>query len=347
MTFFSSFSSRAGSFSSLSRNTMISISECLYEKSPRANEPNKTTAFISLILCNSFFNDSNNCSNWCFIASFTSILLSFLYGLSSLFVVDFTGWPRVTPYSIGGLAPLGYNHNMVAEALVAIIPISFYLWVKEIDLIKKKFKQIGLILMVLATLLTLSRAAWLSLILQAIIAVWYYRNEIKKWKYFSAVAFVVIAVSSAYMLTFLFGSSIVKSSNEARFEATKLAFFYTLRSPVIGHGPGSFLKIAESTTVMNLEFGQALDAHGMVQKVLVEEGIVGLVLFLLFLISIVYKVTRWEKDAEGDGKDLARAIACMTLGVILFQFFNTSYFSGIMWMPLGVALVAIKNWIKV
>ena len=96
-----------------------------------------------------------------------------VFGLSSLFMVEQTGWLRVVPYSIFGFAPLGFNHNLVAEALTALIPISAYVAYMESDKECKQIYSVGVALMIFTVLLTLSRAGWLALMLQAGIFVYF------------------------------------------------------------------------------------------------------------------------------------------------------------------------------
>jgi hypothetical protein len=40
--------------------------------------------------------------------------------------------------------------------------------------------------------------------------------------------------------------------------------------------------------------------------------------------------------------ELSRLLFVMVVGAIIFQLFNTSYFISVMWLPIGVGLVAVK-----
>lgn len=277
-----------------------------------------------------------------------------LFGLSSLFVVQSTGWVRIQPYGIGSFAPLGFNHNLIAEVLVALLPLGLWLMWEEKSKIKKRraeaipeesglfnFYVIGTGLMLLVTLGTLSRAAWVTLFVQALALLFLFREQGKilfeKVKHLVLPAIFFVCVILSYMALFL-TSNVVSSSDSARVEVTKIVLFYAERAPWFGYGPGSFIPVLTETYVHTIEFGDPLDAHGMIQKVLLEEGIVGLALFGLFLFSILLLLFRKQKQSTDV---LPKMLFVMVLGAMVFQLFNTSYFTSVMWMPLGVALTSL------
>ena len=261
-----------------------------------------------------------------------------LFGLSSLFFVSHTGWLRIVPYSIGSFAPLGINHNLLAQVLVAILPLGFWLVLEKKE---KNWYVFGTGLILLVALGTLSRAAWLSLFAQMLAFFFLFQNQfkslLKKLTNTFLPLFLLVGVIVMYMVVFL-NSSIVASSDNSRLEVTKIVWFYAKRAPLLGYGPGSFIPIIQDTYVHTIEFGEALDAHGMIQKVLLEDGVLGLLFFGLFLISVLFLLYKSQKENEFL---VSKFMFIMAVGVIVFQFFDTSYFNSIMWMPLGVALVSV------
>ncbi len=265
-----------------------------------------------------------------------------LYGLSSLFVVAQSGWLRVTPYSLFGLAPLGFNHNQIAEVLVAIAPIGVFL--SRVFPHRRKMYMWGTSLIVATALLTFSRAAWLTLILQAVVGGYIYKEKAKEWVHCRAGWFIfsaaLIACVSGLMFIFL-QSGTVQSSTSARMETTRAVLFYFQKSPLIGYGPGMYLHIVGTTWALVQEFGEPLDAHGVIQKVLSETGFVGLGLMFTFFGLCLYRLFAIERSSAGLDKYLFTALLLSAGGAVFFQLFNTSYFSGVMWMPVGVALCAM------
>lgn len=270
-----------------------------------------------------------------------------LYGLSSLFVVASDGFPRVTPYPIFGITPLGVNHNLLAEPLVALVPVSIFL---ALLAFKKKSEWFGLlrivsIFMVVMTLLTLSRAAWLALSIEAAIFAYYNRDVAHVWwkrlmarRWIVALAALPIVV---YMGIFL-NSSIVSSSNESRQTMLDIVRYYVIRSPWIGFGPGTFLEIMGETAVFIIEYGDPLDSHGFLQKVLLENGVVGLVLFCIVLWTVFRAIAKRQKSGDTIPSYLGQFVYMMAAGAVIFQLFNTSYFLSTMWLPIGVALTSMR-----
>jgi hypothetical protein len=272
-----------------------------------------------------------------------------LFGLSSLFVVTGSGWMRIQPYGIGSFTPLGVNHNLLAEVLIAIIPIGLYL----ISLVKtenteESLKRInrlilGTGLMLVVALGTLSRAAWVSLFSEAVVFFVLFQDQFQiLWKKIKKSLFLPVCVMLSLMMVYMgifLNSSVVASSDSSRVEVTKMVLFYVARSPLFGYGPGSFVPMIQDTYVHTVEFGDALDAHGFIQKIGMEEGTLGLFFFGAFLFSIFLLLFLRQKET----KNLSpKFLLVMLTGVVVFQLFNTSYFNSVMWLPLGLALVSLR-----
>lgn len=260
-----------------------------------------------------------------------------VYGVASFFVLDQSGWIRALPFSINGFAPLGYNHNQMAEALVAILPIGVWFALSAKDILGRRLALYASILIGLIALLTLSRAAWIAIICQIIIlGVYLYQLRGKRMfeRRITGSILLILVPVLLYMATFL-TSSVVISSTSARLDAVKIATFYWQQSPLFGYGPGSFIWLLSDTAFYTMEYGDPLDAHGFVQKIFVEEGLVGAVAFIAFLVWILWFI--WTAQVHKEHRELAITLFIMASGAMIFQLFNTSYFNGVMWMPLGIA----------
>ncbi|TAN32499.1 hypothetical protein EPN28_04615 [Patescibacteria group bacterium] len=270
--------------------------------------------------------------------------LTAIFGLASLVVAPQQEWFRVTPFSIGGFAPLGYNHNLIAEVLVAIIPLGIYLAARARQQgARCNFfvYAIGVLLMLLAEFLTLSRAGWVAIFSQIAMTLFLFRGYLPvyvreiKGEILAAGVLAVVFIT-LYMGAFL-TSSIVSNSNSSRVFSTKIVLFYAARSPLFGYGPGMYIRVLGDTWDWFSEYGDPLEAHGFMQKILLEEGLVGLTLFLIFVSYLIYFL--WKRAART--RDLMlTATVISVFGAIIFQVFNTSYFNSVMWMPIGVALAA-------
>jgi hypothetical protein len=131
------------------------------------------------------------------------------------------------------------------------------------------------------------------------------------------------------------------SSTENRILLTEIAFEAFKEKPLIGYGNGEFVNLVSENIRFRAKYGEPLDSHGMLQKLLVENGIIGLSAWLFLLLYLArtaflalkryYPKLKWMLPfclAAGGG--------------LFFQFFNTSYFKGRVWLPIVLFLIAIK-----
>ncbi|PIR76641.1 MAG: hypothetical protein COU32_01065 [Candidatus Magasanikbacteria bacterium CG10_big_fil_rev_8_21_14_0_10_42_10] len=253
------------------------------------------------------------------------------------------GWPRVEPFAVFGIAPLGYNHNMIAEVLVALLPFSVYMAYRE-ERRDMKILYMVLSMVVFSTiLLTLSRAAWVVLFVYSIAILFFFKKELRQHLAVAVSRFLVplgilIVLSIGYMSVFL-GSHVVASSNSARLVTTQIALFYTKQQPILGYGPGMFIPLLTDTSLFALDFGDALDAHGIILKLVIETGIFGMITMGMFLWTVLHAVYMQAKKNEDV---LLTVLFFSASGAVMFQLFNTSYFNSHMWFPIGLALAGYQ-----
>jgi hypothetical protein len=256
------------------------------------------------------------------------------YGFASLFLAEHAGYIRVEPFGLFGIFPLGHNHNLIGEALVSIFPLALY---QSYKYYYKRMYIYGTIFIGVITLLTLSRAAWIAFTIQ--IGVLLLNKSIrekiifytKKWKY---LLFIVFGMIVLYMTLFL-GTNIVSGSTESRVFTTEVSLFYFKEAPLLGNGPGSYLHISNNTKAIVLEYGEALDAHGILQKLILETGILGVISFCIFLGYIF--MSFWKQRQVSH---LHSVLIASAVGAIIFQFFNTSYFGSVMWLSIGLVIAS-------
>lgn len=256
-------------------------------------------------------------------------------------VID--GWPRAIPFGFFGIAPFGYNHNMIGEILVSLIPIGVYFSFLHQDKEKRELYQYGTIAMITVAMLTLSRSAWLVLGIDALLfGLFFYRSAVPFVKKIfakipSAVA-IFLFILLCYMTLFL-GSSVVSSSNDARWAMTEISLFYIKQNALFGVGPNMFIPVLQDTELFVSNFGDPLDAHGTIQKVFFEEGLLGgtlFFLFFMFLFKDLFVVAKKNQDL------LLLTFFFVALSAFTFQLFSTSYFNANLWFPIGISFAALQ-----
>jgi hypothetical protein len=120
----------------------------------------------------------------------------------------------------------------------------------------------------------------------------------------------------------------VDNSTLLRVILTERGIGYVSASPILGHGPGSFDRLFEADT------GRAgVAAHDDLLLFAVEEGIPGLVLYVLVLGLIAWRLRPWRLRS-----DLLGAVATGTLVTLLAltlgaAFHNPTYFPELMVIP--------------
>ncbi len=277
---------------------------------------------------------------WCWLGVVVSV-----FGLSSLIFAPQSGWLRVRPYAVvGQFAPFGYNHNLIAEVLVALIPAGAYLAYKAFKEKKGSLRAYlcATGIMIFVTLLTLSRAGWLALATEMLVAGYFFWREFKHHiENNKNVIMVLLAVAGAVLFVYMgifLRSTTVSDSNLARLQMADIMFFYVRESPWWGYGPGMHITIFENTRAYLLEYGEVLDAHGFMQKILLEEGIFGLATFLIFIGYVLWFLWKHILHAKEELKPLHVLGFATVAAMLVFQLFNTSYFTGVLWLPIGVSL---------
>jgi O-antigen ligase len=266
--------------------------------------------------------------------------------------------PRAKPIAICGWAPLGFNHNALAELLITIIPLNWLLIILNKNETIKKVLLLILILMISILLLTFSRTGWICLFLE-ILLFWYfiYREQTKKlFKKIPSLALLILPIAFIFFLLMfqLLTSSVGWQANENRLFLNEISYEAFLNHPIIGNGAGTFVSLVRANPAYILEYGQPLDSHGVIQKIAVESGILGLIAFLAFVFYILRKLflaytachsrARLQRcsNCGQEGGNLLFAFFVIALASFIFQLFSTSYFIANFWLPIGIGLATVK-----
>ncbi len=269
-----------------------------------------------------------------------------LQGLVSL-VVD-QGWSigslqRARPLPVFGVYPIGSNHNVLAEWLVVAAPFALALAAWTHERVVRRWLYAVAALCTLTALLTFARSAWIALgveLLMLCATIW--RPVCKRLlRLLQRGLWLPIAPIVGYMAWFSLRQE-VASSTDARAMLTGIAWQWFSAHPFVGAGAGTFLSRVDGTWSYRLLFGGAMDAHGVIQKLLAETGILGVTAYALVSVVIarlaVHIVQRlgW---AHRIGAGVMYAAVGMS-GAWVYQLFNTTYWSAKLWLPIGLFFAA-------
>lgn len=270
-----------------------------------------------------------------------------VYGAISLLVNEpFWGvWRRVSPFSFGDMFPVGPNHNQLAEVLIYSAPFTWFMS-RQTQGQTHKWWVIATFALIATALLTFARTAWIAIFVQGVVMYRLLqprgiRERIIEWW----PLLVGIVGISVYMTVFT-ASDLVASSTATRLDLTRISLHQFTKTPFLGNGIGTFLPSISNSYVFQIEYGGGVEAHGFIQKLLFETGIIGLALFSFFFAYILANlVLLHRKQMEGYYKDLLATATLALLGTFVYQIFNTSYFSPKLWFLVGFAcIVWYGNW---
>ncbi len=248
---------------------------------------------------------------------------------------------RAVPWDFFGLYPLGSNHNQVAEILIVAIPIAYIILNLVQSTIKKKLVFLSILFMILITLLTFSRSGWLALGLEFILfVVMQYRHNLKQIVKYLLAIFTLLLPLIIYMLVFS-QQSFVSTSTENRAMVAEMAYQVFRDHPIIGQGPATLNQIISRDFFYIVEYGEYVDAHGFLQQVGAEQGILGLLTFLSLIGYLFYQLFKvLNKKYDFYWQIIIKSCFIYSCGLLLFEAFQTSYYNAKMWLPFGLALMA-------
>jgi O-antigen ligase len=272
-------------------------------------------------------------------------MLAAVNGFFSLFFVDATSQfiRRAHPLPMLGVPVLGDNHNLLAELLCATVMMTLAL----VSLVKtprmKRLLTAAAAFQFLIGLLTFSRTGWIVFAIEGLlIAVLEYRDVLRKRLSLILMAAVVL-IPLGYVMATISASNVATSSNSTRLALLEIATDVFLASPLVGSGAGTFVDRVGSAYVFRLEYGQPLDAHGFLQKLAAETGLLGLLAFAFVCAMLARRAYEGlRKLPEGPIRLAAVYLTAGALGAIVYQLFNTNYWTGKMWLPIGIMLAGYR-----
>jgi O-antigen ligase len=277
------------------------------------------------------------------IALLASTVVVVASGYLSLYGQDWhNSFYQITSINWWGIYPFGDNHNVIAEFLNVgvFLILGVKILVKSARV--KRFLDIFFVLTVLAIILTFSRAAWITLALQGLIYAGYYlrlKNYQAKQLIIAAVILLVLISPLAWKMSQFQQSN--ASSTDSRWLLTEISWQAFLDKPYLGYGSGEFINLVNNNIRFIAKYGAPIDSHGFLQKILVENGLFGLAAWLFILVYLVKKCYQSLKKYQTANPWLL-PLWLAGIGGLFFQFFNTSYYQGKVWLPIALALTATR-----
>ena len=280
-------------------------------------------------------------------------LSSSITGISSRYAKEVLGFPRIQSTFIEPL----YFANYLLIPLI----LSYFFLFKKIDPKKNMFFILSFLLFLICIFLTFSKGAALSIFIILLgLVLFQLRSILNKnnIKYLLLIIIFIISISwgafnilrskpdfekvytKAYNI--ITGASITE-----RQEAYLIALEAFENNPVLGIGVGGFGPYFSGYPIHPPDFGWSI-VNNQYLEVLAENGILGFVSFMIFLISIFYySIFAYRKTRDIFLRNILLALNFAFLGVLIqYMTFSTLYIMHI-WFLIGLILatqnLALKN----
>lgn len=228
--------------------------------------------------------------------------------------------------SISGLTP---NHKTLAVGLSTALP----LLIGRRGSAPGRPIDLAVALSLAAIGLSASKTAW---IIAAFSVAWFLpRSRPLSTRPRLILPALVLAVALAYYAPVLLGSRAMLDAARSRHSLNERAWSMFSAHPLIGSGTGMNV-LVEQVTFPHYRVN-GVDAHGVIQKVGSETGLLGLIGYGWFSLSCLGAARRrWQEDGgdfSGTGYGAVGCIAALQVSLLL----STETFSQTWWIPFAVS----------
>lgn len=237
------------------------------------------------------------------------------------------------------------NPNSLGMFLMISLPIFTYFFLTSNTKFEKGINFTFILLIIILAIFTFSRAAWLGMLVFIMCILYYIKKILFKFTFISSIILLIMLFSSPFMMELL---RLSEDPFTYRDRIWQIGLENFSDSKIIGKGFGTTQQIMSNKFVLKRfdvsEYHLGKHFHNIYVEILCETGLIGLLLFALFLISISYKFIKKIKNTQNKEKIFAISIYALFIGVIFHGFFESMLFSSgnvsniILWSLIGLAL---------
>ncbi|GIV27836.1 MAG: hypothetical protein KatS3mg027_1650 [Bacteroidia bacterium] len=208
------------------------------------------------------------------------------------------------------VTPFYNDHTAYGAALALFLPPTVALFMIEKNLLKKVILICLSLLLIIATILSFARAAWIGIIAALLVLITLLLKIKFRTLLISFISIIVIIFSFSEELLILMGKNKTDSegsfyenivstyniqndaSNLERINRWNCAIRMFLDKPIFGFGPGTYqffyapYQISREKTIISTNFGTGGNAHSEYLGPLAEEGLPGLLIVFILLLSV-------------------------------------------------------------
>jgi len=260
------------------------------------------------------------------------------------------------------------NPNAYAQVLITIIPLALERLWHERKTILRLVATLSLIMCVLTVTFTYSRGGFLSMLVAVGFFFAMFRPRILPLFLTVGIVFAVLQflpagylnrISTVVQLTSSNQSLVADPSFRGRMSENSAAIGMFLDNPLLGVGVGNYpVNYQDYAREIGLEARrEARTPASLYLEILSEQGVIGIVTFLLFLLYLFVNgfraIRRFTANGLIEESFLMKALIAGVLGYLVAAYVKNSAYANVFWALLGVTLGAIhlsyaqisKKWI--
>jgi O-antigen ligase len=262
-------------------------------------------------------------SSWLIVVSIEALAAGVPCGGMSL-ALWAAGWPS-TPEPVPGIVA---NHKALA---IGLAPVVALLWLARpaLDARARRLATFAAVFSVVVVALALSRTALATLLAVSPLLVPTSRWRVSPNRLAALAALVLAAMA---IVPFVLANPYMQDALASRQSLNLRAWDMCSGAPMLGRGPGSSIGWPVPAADARIA---GIDAHGVVQKLASEFGILGLGAWCAFAVALGRRV--WPSTRPGT-PPLERAAAVAVVALHLNLLLSTETFHAPHWVPLGLAL---------
>ncbi|HEX37547.1 MAG TPA: hypothetical protein ENG70_01610 [Candidatus Cloacimonetes bacterium] len=239
----------------------------------------------------------------------TSFLFSIIPGM--IFQIQYTNFSDFRRLVLGWA-----NANYLASYMLIIIGFCIYVWKQATKKWKRYLSLISMILSIIFLVWTQSRGALLSLVIISVLSFFIHSiiRRSKKFIAISSILFALIIVGSIVAFRLVRPQTVIFRSRIYQADLSYLKDHW-----LIGSGIGTFMHEYPQYRFVDYKLLGQEDvishAHNEIIEIFAESGIIGLILFLIFLYALYKRAAILWKDQN----NYFTLTACFSISLLLFQ----------------------------
>lgn len=242
------------------------------------------------------------------------------------------------------------NPNTLGMFLFVSLPVFVYFFLSSNKKLEKIVNFIFILLIFMLAIFTFSRAALLGMLIFMMVILFYLKKRLFKIIFLTSIVLLVILFSSPTLMELL---RLSEDPFTYRDRIWQIGLESFSESKIIGKGYGTTQQIMSNKFILKKydvsKYHLGKHFHNIYVEILCETGLIGIILFSLFIIFTIHKFVRLIKTSQNEKKIFAISVYSLFIGVIVHGFFESMLLSAgnisnlIVWCLIGMGLQKNNN----